>query len=62
VESVAVPVTRTSRVCGTSASNAPNVTTISHPVAVATSRTARQNDFHRYEGSTPRSTTRSRSG
>ena len=60
--SVAVPVTLTRRVWGTSASSAPNVTTISQPVARYTSSTARQNDFQRYDGSMPRSTTRSRSG
>ena len=59
--SEAVPVTRTARVWGTSPSNAPSVTTISQPVSCATETTARQNDFHRTLGSTPRNTTRSRS-
>ena len=56
-----VPVTRAVRVWGTSASSAPSVTTSSQLVVRATSRTARLNDRQRYEGSTPRSTTRSRS-
>ena len=59
---MAVPVTRTDRVCGTSPSSAPNVTTMSQFVAPATWSTALQNDFHRTLGSTPRTTTRSRSG
>ena len=59
--SEAVPVTRTPRVWGTSPSSAPRVTTISQPVSSATDTTARQNDLHRTLGSTPRSTTRSRS-
>ena len=58
--SVAVPVTRTSRVCGTSASSAPSVTMSSQRVCVAMSSTASQNAFHRRLGSTPRKTTRSR--
>ena len=42
---MAVPVTRTRRVCGTSPSSAPRVTTISQPVSWATAITALQNDL-----------------
>ena len=58
--SVAEPVHRIGRECGTSPSSAPSVTTISHPVARATEITSSQNVGHRRFGSTPSSSTRSR--
>ena len=58
--SVVAPVTRTGRVWGTSASSAPNVTTMSHRISEATFKTSWQNAGQPRLGSTPRSTTRSR--
>ena len=58
--SVAEPVERMSRECGTSPSNAPRLTTSSHPVVRATEMTSSQKVGHRRFGSTPSNNTRSR--
>jgi len=56
----AKPLTETARVCGTSASNAPSVTTICTPTASATSTSSEVNVRQRIDGSEPETTIRSR--
>src|ERR687892_92824 len=59
--STASPVTGVGRVWGTSARNAPSVTTSPTPISRAVARNVSTNARHRTFGSTPRNTTTSRS-